>query len=152
MAVEATCAGCGQAFQAKRRSAKWCSDRCRKQARRADPSAEPESLSEELPRLVGLVETLRAELDAAGIADTVLATLALELAARLCHPDSSGISGLSRELRVVRNAALEQPRPVKVDPEPTSAPTESDLASDDEDDVTRARRLRVEARQAAGLA
>lgn len=134
--IAATCAGCAGEFEARHRNAKWCSDRCRKaQARKAEPSVsnpEPEGDS-------GLVASVRAELTRAEVAESFAGQLALALAKRLSHPDESGISSLSKELRTVMAAAL-----AGVTPEPSE---------EDKDEVTKAREARErKARQAAGRA
>ena len=97
------------------------------------------------PRETGLVASVREELEAAGRMDTFSGQLALQLARRLANPDESGISSLSKELRTVMAAALDGVTPPSAEGEPAAA-------EDDEDEVTRARRQREQARQAAGLA
>ncbi|HEY1178597.1 MAG TPA: hypothetical protein VGF17_20780, partial [Phytomonospora sp.] len=147
VSVQATCEGCGEPFEAVRSSAKWCSDRCRKAAARAADSqadsASPEP--DDYPSAAGLVASVREELEAAGRLRTFHGQLALQLACKLASPDESGISSLSKELRTVMATALDGVTSPSSEGEP-------DAADDDEDEVTRARRQREQARQAAGLA
>ena len=132
MAIEATCAGCGETFEARTKRAKWCSDRCRK----ATPSTAVDAPDLE-PENLGLVTSVRRELETNDAVDTFAGQLALQLAKRLSSPEESGISSLSKELRTVMAAALEGRTP-PADEEP-------------EDEVDQARRRRDEkARAAAG--
>jgi hypothetical protein len=133
-----TCAGCGEDFEARRATAKWCSDRCRKATRRRSP--EPASdTSPPAEHDTGLVDSVRRELDRADRLDTYPGQLALQLARRLSNPEESGISGLSKELRTVMTAALEG----------TAPPPSED---EDDNEVARARRAREEKGKAAAAA
>lgn len=147
MTIEATCEGCGEVFEARRTTARWCSDRCRKQAARGSDAQASEPAAPVEPTDSGLVESVRRDLEAAGRVDTFAGQLALQLARRLSTPDESGISSLSKELRTVMAAALEGVIPPSAEGGEEPAPVE-----EDEDEVTKARRQREEARQAAGLA
>lgn len=139
MAGSAICQECGEDFRASRSDAKWCSDRCRKAAgRRAAPHDHHDRQHDDGGDS-GLVGSVRAELDAAGVAETFAGQLALALAKRLSHPDESGISSLSKELRTVMAAALAGVTP------PAS--------EEEKDEVAKAREARErKARQAAGRA
>jgi hypothetical protein len=75
---------------------------------------------------------------------TVAGQLALQVARRIADPDASGVSTLSKELRALLSEATAK------QPAAGEAPTAP--AAEAEDEVTRARRQRDEARQAAGLA
>ena len=138
--VAATCAGCGEGFEARHRNARWCSDRCRKAAsRRSEKAAEPgPSLVVDSPS-DGLVAAVTSELEAAKVAHTFAGQLAISLAKRLAHPDESGASSLSKELRTVMASALAGVTPP--------------AAEEEKDEVTKAREARErKARQAAGRA
>ena len=138
MSVTATCAGCGECFEARHRNAKWCSDRCRKAASRRQETGKTVEIEPDVPSNSGLVASVREELDEAEVTDSFAGQLALELAKRLSHPDETGISSLSKELRTVMAAALAGVTP--------PAPSE-----DEKDEVTKAREARErKARQAAG--
>lgn len=142
MSIQATCEGCGEPFKAVRTSAKWCSDRCRK-AKARTAVEEHEDVDEPDLTPSGLVDSVFRDLESAGRLETFSGQLALQLAKRLSSPDESGISSLSKELRTVMAAAMEGVAPPAGD-------DESD--GEVEDEVTRARRQREEAREAAGLA
>lgn len=132
MAVEVTCAGCGEVFEAQRRSAKWCSNRCRQSGQQADRAEEHEKPREPS----GLVTSVTRDLERAEALDTFAGQLALQLAKRLSTPEESGISSLSKELRTVMAAALAGRTPPTAEAEP-------------EDEVEKARRRRDEKSRAA---
>src|SRR5689334_6727905 len=132
MAVQMTCAGCGDTFEAQRRSARWCSNRCRQSGQQASRAEEPAEQREPS----GLVASVRRELEHAEAVDTFAGQLALQLAKRLSTPEESGISSLSKELRTVMAAALEGRTPPTAEAEP-------------EDEVEKARRRRDEKSRAA---
>jgi hypothetical protein len=111
---------CGERFEAKRPSAKYCSDRCRKRAQRSPgatgtivalgvaqrPPDQPEKAGEP-----GSLETAaRAELEAVGRADTVAGAVVLALARRLdaASPAETGaaFAALAKELRAALVAAV----------------------------------------------
>jgi len=144
VAVEVTCAGCGETFEARRASAKWCSDRCRKSKGRSKPVEAPpvvDAADDTPPELTGLVAAVTRDLESAGALSTFNGQLALQLAKRLTDPDESGISALAKELRSVMALAVGSAAP-EGGAEPKVEP---------EDEVEKARRRREEARQAAGL-
>lgn len=118
-----TCAGCGEEFEARRSTAKWCSDRCRKAARRkavrqgvADEAAQAATDAElaaakaERQATVNanraLVETLEAELKKVGRLDTFEGQVALRLARATADPEATNLPGLMKDLRVARDLAL----------------------------------------------
>lgn len=126
--MELQCGTCEEMFEAQRRSAKYCSDRCRQLASRRGRGSSSEA--------GGLVGSVRSELEAAKAADTFAGQLALELAKRMSSPGETGISSLSKELRTVMAAALEGKTPA---------------AAEVEDEVDKARQARErKAREAAG--
>ena len=102
---ESICHGCGESFEAKRRDAKWCSERCRKAASRrpGGPPAPPPVVSDGDS---GLVAAVIRDLTASGRLDTIAGRLAVELARQVSAVDATGVAGLSRELRVVIAEAL----------------------------------------------
>ncbi len=146
--MKVACAACGGEFEAQRKTAKWCSDRCRKASKRSGRVADAaESTPDTPPELsyAGLVASTRRKLEDAGRLDSFHGQLAIQLAARVADADQSGIAGLSRELRAVMAEALADLEPDD-DPEGQQKPT-----VEEDDEVNRARRRREKARQAAGL-
>lgn len=91
------CNQCGEPFEAKRSTAKYCGGRCRQQARRRATPAEAAAAAPNLPRIVELVTQ---ELESLKKTDTVLGAQALELALRMTSMRDTGsaIAALSREL------------------------------------------------------
>lgn len=146
--METLCESCGDAFVAKRSTARFCSATCRQRTGRAARGAAAEvvapAVAEGDGEDTGLVASVRAELVAADRDQTFYGQLALQLAGRLADRDESGISSLSKELRTVMAAAL--------DGVAASAELEVPAAAVEDDEVERARRRREESRQAAGLA
>ncbi len=162
--------GCRNRFVPARRTAKFCSASCSQRARRGTkkPAAKPvatktaQAKSTKQPAAKAaapkrteseqtsgsaadnheLVVALRQELEEAEALDTFEGQLAIELAKRLVHPDSNA-SALAEKVRGARAAALELGgKPAGPDPAPPEP---------EDDEVTRARSRREEARQAAGL-
>lgn len=133
--VDMACVGCGEAFEAKTRRAKWCSDACKMRTHRGGGSTD----RPEVPTS-GLESSVRRELEAASAVDTFAGQLALQLAKRLSTPEESGISSLSKELRTVMASALEG-----------RTPPSAEGAAEPEDEVDKARKARdAKARAAAG--
>lgn len=100
--MDVTCAICEQTFEAKNSRARYCSSTCRSRGNRAGIA------QSDAPRAgSGLVEATRRELEDAGRLDTVLGQQALELAARIVSPTSTGaaVGSLSKELRAVMSEA-----------------------------------------------
>lgn len=123
--LKVSCAGCSVEFEARRASAKWCSDRCRRrEARRAAGQVAPASPVPKPPVASGVVDAVRRELEAAGVLASVNGQIALMLAERTATEDASGLARLSAALREAVTLALV-----------TRVP-------EDEDEVARARRLR----------
>ncbi len=145
--IEATCQGCGKAFETKSPYAKWCTATCRTKAKKREGK---------IPRTAGrteihiapadldahpLVESTRRELERGGRLDTFSGELAMQLARKLAGAGDSGVSSLSKELRTVMAAAMEgQLPPSGHDEKP---------AAEEVDPVEKARRDRERARQAA---
>lgn len=149
-----TCAGpsCKVRFIPKRSTAKYHAPACRVAAQRqraktpakgagAPRRSEAEQTKTRAADNHELVVALRQELETAGALDTFEGQLALELARRLVTPGENA-SALADKVRAAKAAALGQT---------TGAAGESQAELED-DEVTRARRQREEARQAAGLA
>lgn len=105
--MKAICAACGNGFAAKRSTAKYCSTTCRSRGHRAQGGATVTTLPTP-PQPTGLVAVTQRALEAADRLDTVLGQQALELAARIVSPFSTGssVATLSRELRTVMAEAL----------------------------------------------
>ena len=106
------CAWCGEAFQAKRPTAKYCGGSCRAKASNASKRA-PRRAPVELPPAPapadgGVVAAVSAELEAADRAESFLGAQALALAARIDAGSDTGsaVAALSKELRAVMDAAL----------------------------------------------
>jgi hypothetical protein len=163
-----TCAGpgCRKRFEPQRSTARYCSTTCSQRARRGSKGKAPAkkagakttqsaAAKTEAPKRTQskqtgtsavdnhkLVVALRQELETAGVDDTFEGQLAIELARRLVNPDSSA-SSLADKVRAARAAALAS-KPAPTDDGPPDEP--------EDDEVTRARTRRKEAREAAGLA
>lgn len=123
--MQVNCQQCGEPFEAKRSTAKYCSDKCRQrvQRRRNDPPpAAP----------VGLVATVRKELEQLGKSESYVGQQALIIAERMASAKETGsaVTSLSQELTRLMATAK------------AGAPAE-------EDEVARARRIRDEKRARA---
>lgn len=102
--MQRICEVCGSEYESKRKDSLTCSSTCRSQKRNGAKRADGESLDDSGGRN-SLVKAIRAELDAAGKADTALGQLALSLAASMSG-SVTGIAALSKELRSVMDAAI----------------------------------------------
>lgn len=143
---------CDVEFIPKRSTARFHSGTCRQRAARAARAAaanETDEAKTGTDAEHGLVKAVRAELEQVGKAGTFNGQLALQLARRLANPEESGSTALSKELRAVMAEALAQQAPAE-----SEAPARGGRAAavGDDDEVTKARRAREQARQAAGLA
>lgn len=110
--MTAICQHCGAGFTGKRRTAKYCSAKCRKDANNArrgqvapdagNPVVEQAARVADGPRKT-LVEAVEAELTALGKLDTTLGAQAIDLARKMRAPGETGaaVAALSRELRSV---------------------------------------------------
>jgi hypothetical protein len=105
--VTKTCLVDGVPFEAKRAAAKYCSERCRKRAQRGHLLPVSTLPKPDVPDGVTVAQ-VRAELGAAGRADTYLGAAALALAERIDNATAvMGFAALVRELRVTMEAAME---------------------------------------------
>lgn len=143
-AIECGYVDCSVRFVPKRSTAKYCSATCRQRARRAAAAANAEQRVPVDPGTGdaehGLVRAVRQDLERADAIGTVAGQLALQLARRAANPEESGLSLLSKEIR----ALIAEAKGVQA--EPDAPPAEPD------DEVTKARKARAEAREAAGRA
>ncbi len=105
-----TCAHCGASFSGKRRTAKYCSTKCRKDANNArrrttQPASEHEAQAAEVADLrgQGLMESVRAELTSLNKLGTTLGAQALAVAEQMAAGGETGsaMAALSRELRSI---------------------------------------------------
>ena len=108
--MTATCARCGSDFETRRRSARWCSDRCRQAGARARKAGKPETVKAPKPRKPrtdpavevdhGVTGAVIRELQAAGRADSSAGRAAIALARRVDDgaESSAGLAALTREL------------------------------------------------------
>lgn len=146
--VECAASECSARFTPRRKDQRYCSSTCRQRGARArrhaeraaeiDAAAEADAGGAEHE----LVKATRRELGESGLA-TVNGQLALQLARRMADPQVSGFSALSKELRSLL-AEAKSGAPTSPDGDAAAAGAEPD------DEVTRARRAREEAREAAG--
>lgn len=118
--MKKNCATCGKPFEAKRSTAKYCSDRCRVQAQRRSGSDKGKVIAfgvavappqTEPSREPGLLESAaRTELEAVGRAETLAGGVVLALARRIdqAGPDDTGsaFAALTKELRASLAAAV----------------------------------------------
>ena len=133
-----TCAQCREPFEARRRDAKWCSERCRNAARAPERRAQLQAAREReaadaaaAAEAHDLVRVVRSELEQAQVLGSVEGQIALQLARRALDPDGAGAAALLRELRTAVSAAkASAPR----EPGPPEPP----------DELTQARRRRDE--------
>lgn len=119
--MKKNCEVCKQPFDAKRKTAKYCSNGCRVQAQRSAGSGtgtvvafgvvSASALADSGRREPGRLEAMaRAELEAYGRADTLAGGVVLALARRIdqAGPDDtgSGFAALTKELRASLAAAV----------------------------------------------
>jgi len=105
--VQRSCALCGNAFEAKRPHAKYCGARCRVGASRGGLST-PRTPAVARSESGGLVDAVRAALEAADRVNTVKGQHALELAGRIVNAPgmNTGVAALSKRLDDVLAEAL----------------------------------------------
>lgn len=101
------CEFCGRGFEARRDSARFCGDTCKKRAQRAGtaaPSVGSEAPSEDGPLAKITYDTL----DEAGVLETVAGAQALLLARRMetGHETGAAIAALSKQLQTIVDSAL----------------------------------------------
>lgn len=108
--MQRECDVCGVTYEAKRKTSRYCSTKCRTRASRtrADGGVVASLVVPPSPRVGGLVPALTEELDAAGKLDSTLGQQALELARSIeaGRETGSGVAALSKELRAVMAEAL----------------------------------------------
>lgn len=100
------CEVCGESFEAKRPSARYCGATCRQRAKRgASLTVVPEPPSD---ATAPLVEATRATLETAGVLGTVSGQASLILAARIAAGRDTGaaIASMTKQLEASVAAAL----------------------------------------------
>lgn len=102
---------CGKDFEAKRPSARYCSDRCRKRSQRKPGGAEVRVLPSprELASEGGLTSVARGELAAVDRENTAAGQLVLALARRIDGSESetgASLASLVKEFRASLTAAV----------------------------------------------
>lgn len=113
---ELTCQVCETPFEAKRTSAKYCSERCKKRNQRGGGAAKAKEREEPKPP-DGLGATTTAtllHLEEAGVLHTPLAQAALKLAHRLdySHMDTgAGVASLAKQLEATLASATAAAEP-----------------------------------------
>jgi len=100
--MEVTCASCGEPFEAKRSTAKWCGPTCRTKGNRATGAP---VMAVEHP----LIAAVRADLVKANRLDTPAGQQALVLAWQMLHPMNTGsaVASASKQLTEVLAIALD---------------------------------------------
>lgn len=103
------CAVCSKPFEAQRPTAKYCGSTCRTRATRggiATPSKTPQPVQASAS---GLVDAVRAELEAADRLGTIAGQHAMELATRIVAAPgmNTGVAALSKQLQAVLAEALQ---------------------------------------------
>ncbi|WP_406168898.1 hypothetical protein [Streptomyces sp. NBC_00996] len=112
--MEKQCGGCGKSFDAQRKTAKYCSDRCRMRAhRRPADSERTGSVTSPAPaerqNTDSLTDAVRAELKAAGRLDSAAGRVVLALARRIDaggRESGSSLASLAKEFRAALGEAL----------------------------------------------
>jgi hypothetical protein len=101
--VRRQCGSCGDTFEAKRNTAKFCSDRCRVRASRSPKPPPPAEADEGLaPGEESLGDAVRAELEAAGRLSTASGRAVLALARRIdagSRESGASLAALVKEFR-----------------------------------------------------
>lgn len=112
--MKISCAVCLSDFDAKASTARYCSPRCQKLARRGTGARGNSTL----------VRAVAADLERCGVLDSYAGQLALQLARQMSTPGATGLPALSRELRTVMTEALgpAAPAPEAVEPAAVEAP------------------------------
>jgi hypothetical protein len=112
-----TCEGCGRRFEAQKVNRRWCDSVCGRRARRRAQREAPVAMVLQLPTSEGdvaLVDAVRAELDARGMAGSASGVHALMLADRMAQATTpSGVAALSRELNKVLDGLRRVPVQVR---------------------------------------
>jgi hypothetical protein len=96
------CSGCGNSFETNRSDKRYCSDVCRQRGKRRGPAGVG---AREPSRLLEVVER---DLESAGVLETVLGQIAVELARTMTSPYTtpSALAGVSKEFTAVMDKAL----------------------------------------------
>lgn len=104
--MQRQCDQCGEPFEAKRPTAKYCSGTCRTRRSRSGPSAPPPPVVDAGPS-DGLVGSVRSELEQLAQIDSVIGQHALEIAKRIVGAPgmNTGVASLSKELSRVMGEA-----------------------------------------------
>lgn len=106
--MKRACDSCGEEYEAKRPSSRYCSETHRKRAQRGHVMASPMSAPPTVQPDRSTVDAVRAELTDAGRIDTFLGRAALALAARIDSATAvMGFAALVKELRATMAAATE---------------------------------------------
>jgi hypothetical protein len=103
------CAFCGNPFEAKRSTAKYCGSSCRSKASTGAPRPVQAPAPKPAAGRARLAKAVSRDLEAAGRLDSVLGQQAVALAERIdlgATDTGSAIAALSKELRAVMEAAL----------------------------------------------
>lgn len=105
--MQRACDSCGEEYEARRPSSRFCSTRCRVRAQRGAVQRPPEPIAEPRQATSGVTGATWAALEAAGRVDTPLGQAAMVLAARVDAgvDTGSGLASLARELRATLDAA-----------------------------------------------
>jgi glycerate-2-kinase len=113
--MERCCEVCGEPFEAKRKTARFCTDRCRMRAHRrpaeteqTPPVASPDR-GERQEDAVSLAQAAQAELQAAGREATAVGRAVLALARRIdanASETGSSLAAMVREFRAAHADAL----------------------------------------------
>lgn len=164
--VTATCDSCGGSFEAQRRTARYCSTKCKSRGQRTRDKAPKRPAKRAAKKAVakkatpakktaasrgsrssssaidrhGLVVAVTKQLEDADKLDTVNGQIALQLARRFANPNESGPAALADKLDQRLAAAL------------GTKPDGPDESTEPDDEVTAARKAREEAREKAGRA
>lgn len=111
------CEGCGTAFESVKPTRKWCSNACGRRTRRKAQREFPPAVVLQLPAsddALPLVDAVRAELEARGVAGSASGVHELMLADRMAQAQTpAGVAALSRELNRVLVELRRVPVPVR---------------------------------------
>ena len=119
---ERTCECCGQRFQAKNRTARYCSGACRMRVHRGAPAGpaavtEPVTTPAVVVKPTGLVDQVRKTLERFGGEHTVPGVNAVLLATQMEAGDESGsaLASMSKTLSALMEAAKAEALPQRKD-------------------------------------
>ena len=117
--LELSCQVCEQPFQAKRDTAKYCGERCKKRAQRGGGAKNGKERQAEKPQLASVAAATLLELQEAKRLHTPLGQAALALAHRLdlSHTDTgAGVASLAKQLQATLAAATADVDAEQADP------------------------------------